>query len=67
MSEQICQVCKEIFDGNTQTIELSDAKSKIHITGHISCTDDLFNKIKSLKEYKKMSPSQILKEINLTI
>jgi xanthosine utilization system XapX-like protein len=65
--EQICQVCKEIFDGNTQTIELSDSKSKIHISGHISCTDEIFDQIKSLKEYKKMSPSQILKEINLII
>jgi xanthosine utilization system XapX-like protein len=67
MSEQICQVCKEIFDGNTQTIELSDNKNKIHISGHISCTDELFDQIKNLNDYKKMSLSQILKEINLTI
>jgi hypothetical protein len=67
MSEHLCQVCKEIFDGNTQTIELSDDKNKIHITGHIGCTDEIFNKIKGLKDYKKLSPSKILKEINLTI
>jgi hypothetical protein len=67
MSEHLCQVCKEIFDGNTQTIELSDDKNKIHITGHIGCTDQIFNEIKNVKDLKKKNVNQILKEINLTI
>jgi DNA-binding HxlR family transcriptional regulator len=67
MSEHLCQVCNEIFNGNTQTIELSDDKNKVHILGHVSCTDKIFNEIKSINDLKKKNVSQILKEINLTI
>jgi hypothetical protein len=67
MSEHLCQVCKEIFDGNTQTIELSDDKNKIHITGHFKCTDRIFNEIKNVKDLKKKNVNQILKEINFTL
>jgi DNA-binding HxlR family transcriptional regulator len=67
MSEHLCQVCNEIYDGNTQTIELSDDKNKIHITGHISCTDRIFNEIRNVKDLKKKNVNQILKEINFIL
>lgn len=58
-----CEVCKQTFDGNTNTIELMDDKSKLHISGHDVCVDSVYKKIKSLKGSEKKSIEKILKEI----
>jgi hypothetical protein len=45
--------------------EMNDDKgSKIHITGHEKCVNELYTKIKSVKDLGKKTNKQILKEIN---
>jgi hypothetical protein len=69
MTENYCMVCKTYFDGNTETIELSEenGKNKIYITGHYSCIDTLFEKIKNVKDYDKKSVEKILKEVKFKL
>jgi hypothetical protein len=69
MTERYCQVCQQIFDGNTTTIELSDdnGKNKVQITGHDKCIDDLFNKMKNVKDYQNKAVSKILKEVKFKL
>lgn len=63
--DNICMVCEEVFEGVSQTIELSDSnnRDKFHITGHISCTDEVMDKIKSMKDFKKMKLDKVLEEL----
>ena len=67
MTERYCQVCKQVFDGNTGTIELNDGKTKIQISGHDSCIDDLFQKMRNVKDHQNKSVSKILKEVNFKL
>jgi hypothetical protein len=65
MSESYCQICEQYFDGYSNTIEMNDDKgSKIHITGHEKCVNELYDKMKSVKDLSKKTNKQILKEIN---
>ena len=67
MTERYCDICKEIFEGNTYTIELNDNKEKLQISGHPKCIDQLFEKMRSVKDYKNKSIDKILKEVNFKL
>lgn len=63
--EKLCDVCKCYYEGISETIEMSDenGKNRIHITGHVKCIDDLYDKIQKVKNRNKKTTKQILKEI----
>jgi hypothetical protein len=63
MTDHYCEVCKQLFNGYTYTIEISDDKGKIHVTGHSGCILGLQTKIKSINGYSKLSVQQTLKAI----
>jgi len=63
MSEQYCQICKQIFDGNTSTLELYDATEKVLISGHDECATELMNRIKGVKDLDKKPVKKVLKEV----
>lgn len=60
-----CSVCKEFFDEYSWTIKISDDKKSEYITGHQICIDELFVRMKQIKNVNTKSVDKILKEINL--
>jgi hypothetical protein len=67
MTERYCQVCETVFDGETETIEINDGREKIQISGHFRCIDDLFKKMKKVKNYQNKSIEKILKEVKFKV
>jgi hypothetical protein len=69
MTERYCEVCKQIFDGNTTTIELSEdnGKNKIFITGHDKCIDELFERMKKVNDLDKKPIKKVLKEVKFKL
>lgn len=63
MTERYCQICKTYFSGYTSTLEISDGKEKIQITGHDQCVDEIQKQIKSIKDVHKLSVKEVLKQI----
>jgi hypothetical protein len=67
MTERYCEICKTTYDGNVSTIELNDEKTKVQISGHDSCVDDLFEKMRNVKDYQNKPVSKILKEVKFKL
>jgi hypothetical protein len=69
MTERYCMVCKQVFDGNTTTIELSEDNGKIRtfISGHDECIDELYEKLKKVKDLDKKPIKKILKEVKFKL
>jgi hypothetical protein len=63
MTERYCEVCEQSFNGYTWTIQLTDDKERIYITGHEDCINKLHLKINSVKDLHKKPVNKILKEI----
>jgi hypothetical protein len=63
MTKRYCEICKITYDGNVSTIELNDGKTKVQISGHDSCVDQLFEKMRKVKDYQNKPVSKILKEV----
>lgn len=63
----LCMVCKEYNAMEIQTVRISDDKEKYEIVGHIYCTDELFKKIKAIKDLDKKSVKKVLDEIGLEV
>jgi hypothetical protein len=67
MTQRYCEVCKTIFNGETETIEINDGREKIQISGHFKCVDELFIRMKKVKNYQNKSIDKILKEVNFKV
>jgi hypothetical protein len=67
MTERYCEICLTYYDGNISTIELIDEKTKVQLSGHDSCIDDLFDKMKNVKNYQNKPISRILKEVKFKL
>lgn len=69
MSDILCMVCKELNTGDTQTVRLTDndGKSKIDITGHITCTDIIYNQTQEMKDFKSMRLETVVKKLKLDV
>lgn len=65
MSEVICMVCNELNTGDVQTVRVSDDREKFDLIGHVKCTDDVYKKIKNVKDIEKKNVSKVLKEIGI--
>lgn len=55
-------VCDALVS-DTQTVRISDNNGKFDITGCYSCTDEVYKKIRNLKDIEKKSVDKVLKEI----
>lgn len=65
MIDRECQVCSE-YSSDVWTLEVSDERNKIHISGHKSCIDELDIKVKSIKNVKKLPLEKVLKIIGFS-
>lgn len=69
MIDRICMVCKEYNTGINQVIRLKEnnGKDTFDIEGHVNCTDELFEKIKNVKNPQKKSIRKVLEEVGLVL
>lgn len=68
MNVDVCQLCGYNLNGSRYTLVLNDLKSsKVSIVGHDECTLEAVNKIKSYKNYQKLSISELLKRLNVDV
>ncbi|KON87473.1 hypothetical protein AF332_11970 [Sporosarcina globispora] len=67
MSESYCDLCKEFVSGTVQTVKIldNDQKTSHYISGHVSCTEDIWKQIQEMKDFNKKSLSKVLKELNI--
>lgn len=63
----ICMLCNMPFAGASQTVRITDDKTfeKIDITGHISCTESLWKKVKAIENLKSKRLNKIIEELGL--
>jgi hypothetical protein len=63
MSDHYCEICKQIHNETNHVIKISDDKESIEIDGHEICINDLYKRLKTIKDLDKKSVKVILKEI----
>ncbi|MCP1159274.1 hypothetical protein [Bacillus infantis] len=66
--DELCHVCLEPNPSIRQTIRIRDDKSTYDITGHIHCTDPIYEFTQQTKGFDKMPVKKVLmllKENNL--
>jgi hypothetical protein len=62
MINRECFKCGQ-YVSDVWVLVLSDEKEKFEFSGHKNCIDELDNKVKSVKDYKKKPLNKLLKEI----
>lgn len=66
----VCQICGEYLEmKDTQTIRMWEKNDReyIDVVGHIKCSEEIWKKIKAVKDRDKKSPQKILSEIGLKL
>ncbi len=56
-------ICNELNTGDVQTVRISHDREKYELIGHVSCTDDIYKKIKTIKNIENKNINRVLKEI----
>jgi hypothetical protein len=64
MSDHYCEICKQLHNETNHVIKISDDKESVEIDGHENCVNELYKKLKNIKDLNKKSVKAILKEIN---
>ena len=64
MINRECYVCKEYIE-NVVIVRIFDDKESVEYSCHEKCADNLWDRLKKVKDFDKKSVAKILKELNI--
>lgn len=69
MSNEICSVCGELNAGIVQTVKIldNDNRRSVMISGHVQCTEDVWQKVQEMKDFKNMRLETVVKKLKLDV
>lgn len=67
MSDTYCDICHEYVSGTVQTVKIldNDQRTSRTFSGHVQCTENLWQQIQEMRDFKKKPLTKVLAELNL--